>query len=330
MAKAVVLGATGHMGAHVVRALLREGHEVRAAYRSEKFLSVLEKLPVERIKVDLETEEGLAEAVQGCSWVFYAAGYYPSSKERNRAQVIEKATQSARSVLRAIQRAQPTRVVFTSSAATIRPVTDRPAAEEDAETWPISGWRSLYSTAKIAMEQEALHAAQEGMPIVIVNPSICVGEYDSRAFSGRILLVFAKNRVPWYVDTVVNVVYTGDVGVGHVRAAQRGQIGQRYLLTGRNLTLKEFGTLVAQEAGTVPPRWKVPHFAAYAIGSAAELWARGSRTDPLFTREEVRRAKGGYPLDGSKAFRELGMPQTSTVEAIRRALSWFKQRGYLS
>ena len=328
MAHALVLGATGHIGSHIVRALLAEGHTVRAGYRNERSLRVLDGLPVERVRVDLDNLLEFQEALGGCDWVFHAAGYYPRSSE-GRQEAIDRGIRSARRFFEEVARARLARVVFTSSAATIRAVPGRSANELDAETWPLSHRRHLYSTVKIAMEHEALRAASGGIPIVITNPSLCIGEFDARPFSGRAVLAFAKHRLPWYTDTWLNVVYTGDVGVGHVRAAERGRIGERYLLTGRNVMLREFGAWVAREAGFAPPRWRIPFPLAMVAASAAELVSWFTRREPLFTRDEVRRARSGYPLDGSKAVRELAMPRTPIPEAIRRAVGWFREVGIL-
>ena len=226
MAKALVLGATGHIGAHIVRALLAEGHQVRAAYRSERFLPVLEGLAVERARVDLDSLDGLREALAGCAWVFHAAAYYPGLRAA-RAQALERALSSTRRVAEELLRAKVERLVFTSSASTIRYVAERPATEADTEPWPLQSWRPLYTTVKIAIEHEMHRAQQAGLPLVITNPSICIGEYDAHPFSGRAVLAFAKYQLPFYLDHTLHLVYTGDVGVGHVRAAQRGRLGER-------------------------------------------------------------------------------------------------------
>ena len=281
MAKALVLGATGHIGAHVVRALLARGHAVRAAYRSEKYLSVLDGLPVERVQVDLDRPGELREALRGCPWVFHSAGYYPSNR-LSREEAIRAGIESARRDLEEIRRAGPERMIFTSSAATIRAGAGKMATEADSEPWPLTHWRHQYAAVKIAMEQEALRAAADGLAVVIVNPSLCIGEYDARAFSGRSVLAFAKYRPRWYTKASFNVVYTGDVGVGHVRAAKAGRVGERYLLAGQNVNLKEFGSLACRELGLPPPRWKIP-------SAAATLAACG---------EEARRVRGGYRLEG--------------------------------
>ena len=328
MVRALVLGATGHIGSHVVRALLAEGHQVRAAYRSERFLFLLDGLAVERVRVDLDTLEGMRDALDGCEWVFHAAGYYPRFRER-REPAIERGVRSTRRLLEQLRWASPARVVFTSSAATIRRVPGRPATEADAEPWPLTAWRPTYASVKIAMEHEVLGACRDGLPAVVVNPSLCVGEYDARPFSGRAVLAFARPRVPVYVRHTFNAVYTGDVGIGHVRAAERGRFGERYLLAGRNVTLQEFAALVARTAGVRPPRWRVPYGLVWAAAVATEAAARVTRTEPLLPRGAVHSLRAGQLLDGTKALREFSLPQTPLEEAVRRALAWFRQHGYL-
>ena len=328
MARALVLGATGHIGAHVVRALLADGHQVRAAFRNERFLSVLEDLPVERVRVDLDTAEGLREALTDCEWVFHAAAYYPSFQER-RERALARAAASTQRILALLKDAKPARVVFTSSAATIRRIPGRLATEQDIEPWPVTAWRPLYAMVKLTIEREVMQRYEAGLPVVIVNPSLCVGEYDAHPFSGRVLLMFAKYRLPICLDHRFNAVYTGDVGVGHVRAAQRGRLGERYLLACRNVTLQEFATLVAQAAGVPPPRWRVPYRVALGAAWLSEVWARVTRTEPILAPAAVHSARLGQLLDGSKAVKELGLPQTPLEEAIRRALDWFRSQGYL-
>ena len=329
MACALVLGATGHIGAHIVRALLANGHQVRAAYRRDRFLGVLEQLPVVRVRVDLDTGLGLREALAGCEWIFHAAGYYPGLRAQ-REQAIAHAVESTRRIVDEFRKAKPQRIVFTSSAATIRYTPERPATEADPEPWPLSEWRTLYATVKIAMEHEMLQAHQAGLPIVVVNPTLCLGEYDARSLSGLAILAFAKHRLPCYLGHDLNAVYTGDVGIGHVRAAERGRLGERYLLTQHDVTIKEFAERVCTLAGVPPPRWRLPDRLAYAMACGAEALAWVMRTEPVISRQVVVATRtGGKRLDGSKAVRELGFPHTSLEEAIRRALDWFKQHGYV-
>lgn len=308
--------------------MLAEGFPVRATYHNPRYLSVLEGLPVERVSVDVEQPEGLRAALDGCEWVFYAAGYYPRHHVR-RVDAVARGIQSVQRVMRQLQQARPARVVLTSSAATIRQMPGRLANESDAESWPLEGWRPLYATVKIAMEHEALRWVSEGVPVVVVNPTLCIGEYDAHRFSGRAVLAFAKYRLPVYLEHHFNAIYTGDVGVGHVRAAQRGRVGERYLLAHRNVSLKAFADLVAQMAGVPAPRWRLPRVAALAVSAVSELVAAATRTEPFLPRQAVQTRHGGQRVDGTRAVRELGMPQTPLEEAIRRALAWFRQHGDL-
>jgi dihydroflavonol-4-reductase len=329
MARALVLGATGHLGAHIVRALLAEGHTVRAAHRSDRCLHVLDGLTVERARVDLDSLDGLSAALKSCEWVFHAAGYYPRAAVR-RQTAVNHAIATTRRALDAIRRAGPARVVFTSSAATVHRMTDRLATEQDVETWPPTEWKPLYATVKIAMEQEALRAARDGLPVIIVNPSVCIGEYDAHQFSGRAVLVFARSRLPFYLEHTMNVVYTGDVGVGHLRAAQRGRLGERYLLAGRNLSIREFGAIVARTTGTRPPRWRLSNRVVFTAALTSELMAWLTRREPVLPRSGVQAMlRQGPGLDATKARTELGLPQTPVEDAVARAVVWFRSRGDL-
>lgn len=327
MARALVLGATGHIGAHIVRALLADGHEVRAAYRRDRYLSVLEGLTIARVRVDLEAPETLRAAATGCDWVFHAAGYYPPFGANART-AIARGIESTRRALEALRAAGVSRIVFTSSAAVVRHPPGRDATEEDLEASPPSPGRTVYAQVKIAMDHEARRAADGGLPVVLVNPSVCFGEYDARPFSGLIILAYAKWRMPWYLDHRLNAVYTGDVGIGHVQAAARGRIGQRYLLTGETWHTRDLARLIAEEAGVAAPRWRLPLGAAEAASRVSHLFAAITRTRPLIPQDAVCSARTDQLLDGGKARRELGMPQTPIREAVRQAVGWFRQHGY--
>ena len=366
MTRALVLGATGHIGAHVVRALLGKGYAVRASYRNPRYRFVLDGLPVERVHVDVEDPRQLRAALDGCELVFVCAGYYPRFTDRHD-EAIRRGIEQVRRICDVLNACPVSRIVYTSSTATIAPVSGRPATEHDQEPWPLThwsphlfarrrcairtaavppqagrpppvgrreevgGWRPLYASVKIAMEHTVERYAREGLPMVIVNPSVCLGEYDAHLFSGRLILLFGRTtrRSPVYLHASFNAVYTGDVGVGHVLAAERGVPGERYLLTGENLSLGELARRVAREAKVPPPRWCIPYSLAMAAATMTELAAWLTRTDPLLPRRAIHSARLPQCLDGSKARRELGLPQTPIDEAIRRALAWFRQHGYL-
>ena len=282
--RALVLGATGHIGAHVVRALLAKGYAVRAGYRNPRYRFVLDGLPLDTVPLDVEEPAALRQALDGCELVFHCAGFYPGFTDR-REPAVARGLDQIRRVFDVFRDARVPRIVYTSSAATIAPVAGRPTTEEDREPWPLTHWRPLYATVKTAMEHEVERYARQGMPVAIVNPSLCVGEYDAHPFSGRLLLLFAKGRMPCYLDHQFNAVYTGDVGMGHVLAAERGGSGARYLLSNRNVTLGEFARLVAGEAGVAPPRWMLPYPAALAGAAVLEGLAAITRREPLLARK---------------------------------------------
>ncbi len=328
MKRALVLGATGHIGAHVVRALLARGYMVRATYRNPRYRVVLDGLAVETIQVNIEDPQQLRAVLDGCELVFHCAGYYPRLTDR-RDRAIARGLEQVRRVFDEFQRApQLQRVVYTSSAATISSPTGGIATEEDREPWPLTSWRPLYATVKVAMEHAVTPYVEAGLPVVIVNPSVCIGEYDAHPFSGRLVLLFAKGKVPFYIDHQFNVVYTGDVGLGHILAAEQGRVGDHYLLVGQNLDVRTFAHLVAQQAGVRAPRWVIPHSIMVAASIMGELAAALTRTEPLLSRQAIRFAQRGHRLDGTKAQHELGMSQTPVAEAIRMALGWFQQHGY--
>ena len=329
MKRALVLGATGHIGAHVVRALLARGYDVRATYHHPTYLFVLEGLPIERVAVDLWDPSSLRRALEGCQLVFHCAGYYPRFTER-RSRAMARGIAQTQQVCETLREARLERIVYTSSTATIAQAPGRLATEADGEPWPLTVWKPLYATVKIAMEHEVRRYASQGLPVVIVNPSVCVGEYDAHPFSGRLVLLFAKRRLPCIIEHRFNATYTGDVGVGHVLAAERGRVGERYLLAAHNVSLSEWALMIAEAAGVRPVRRQLPRAIAMAVAGLTEVAAAVTRTEPLLPRRAVGMAQFGQRLDGSKAQREFGWAPTPLDEAIRRAVAWFRQHHYLS
>ena len=276
MTKALVLGATGHIGAHVTQQLVNAGVQVRTLCRVPQRLGVLEFLDVEIMLGAIEDRDILRRAMDGCQWLFDCAGYYPGFSE-TKEQAVAQGIAHVTAVMDVARDARVERIVFTSSTSAIGRVHGRPATEDDYEPWPLKQPRPLYGTVKLAMEEEARRYARDGAPVVIVNPSFCVGEYDRKPFSGKLLLMYARRTLPLYMDHQFNVVYTGDVGRGHVLAAQHGRVGERYILGGHNTTLQVFAELVAREAGVPPPRIKIPFWMALGVGYLSEAAAKLDR-----------------------------------------------------
>ena len=326
--RAVVLGATGHIGAHVVRALLEGGHTVRATYRNPAYRFVLEGLPVEQRQADLDDPAAVRQAVDGCAWVFHCAAYYPKFTER-RDRAVERGLAQIARVYEVLADTRPERVVYTSSAATIAPQRDRPSTEADLEPWPLAHWRPLYATVKVAMEYAVLRYADRGVAVTTVHPSLCLGEYDAHPFSGRLLLLLARG-LPVYLEHHFNAVYTGDVGVGHVLAAERGAPGAHYLLADRDISMRVLAELVARQRGMRPPRWALPYPVALAAAAATEVVAAVTGREPLLPLRAVQMTRHRQWVDGSRSRHALGLPHTPLEDAIRRALKWFEAHGYLA
>lgn len=335
--RVLVLGATGAIGAHAVRACLAEGWRVRALVRPGRPTPDLAGLDVEAVQGDLLRPETLVPALTRCQAFVHAAAFYPTGRSSN-----ERAARAALAtvvpVFDAARRAGLERGVYVSSLSTIgpgRPPASRPGhhggepaplvgRETDTGEWDGAG---PYFAAKAAMERAALRAAAEGLPLVVVNPSLCLGEYDRKPTSGRLVLEIARRGMPAYVEAPLNVVYTGDVGRGIARALERGRMGERYILGGTNTT---FGWLVRQiafELGVRPPRWQAPPALA-RVGGRLRDAADRLRGRPAMTATGLDLLAHSQHLDASKAAVELGLSDlTPAVETVRRTVEWFVATG---
>jgi dihydroflavonol-4-reductase len=328
--KVLVIGASGFLGANLVRALLAKGEQVRAMVRPSSRLQVLEGLDVERVQADLTDAGSLQRVCQEMQIVYQAASYYPSHTIAAKVAVAQSLTET-RNLLDAVRRADVDRLIFTSTLTTIGfPPTgaSRLANEEDpfVPMFP----DNPYLMAKAAMEHEVMQAARNGLPAVVVNPTAFYGPYDSTPTSGRHILLIAKRLMPAYIEGPTNAVDVRDVADGMINAAERGRIGERYILGNWNTTQKELNALIARVAGVSPPLIRVPFpFAQHGSKLAEWLFRRilgRPAPVPAFFIEMLRHMQ---QYDCSKARRELGAPVRPPEQAIADALSWFRQNGYL-
>ena len=268
--KALVTGATGFVGAAVARALLTEGWEVRALVRSGSDRRNVASLPVAQVVGDLTDAASLERALEGCEAAFHVAADYrlwaPQPQELYRANV-----DGTGNLLDAAARAGVRRIVYTSSVATVGlPADGRPGAE-DAPVG-LADMIGHYKRSKFLAEERARQAAARGIPVVIVNPSTPIGPGDVKPTpTGQIVLDAARGRTPAYVDTGLNIVHVDDVAAGHLRAFHRGRIGERYILGGEDMTLRQILTLIAQLVGRSPPRIRLPHGAVLPVAYVSEL-----------------------------------------------------------
>ena len=326
----LVTGATGFVGAAVARALLRElGHRVRVLARPRSNRRNLDGLDVEIAEGALEDAASLAAAVAGCRYLFHVAADYrlwvPDPAAMFRANV-----DGTRALMLAALGAGVERVVYTSSVATLGLV-----AGGDADETTPSGMADMigpYKQSKFAAEQTVRALiAERGLPAVIVNPSTPVGPGDVKPTpTGRIVVEAAKGRMPGYVDTGLNLVHVDDVAAGQLLAAERGAVGERYILGGENMSLAEIITEVARLAGRRPPMFKVPYAAILPIAVGAELMARLTGREPFTTLDGVRMSRKKMYFSSAKATRDLGYAPRPAQEAIADAVAWFEANGYLT
>jgi len=328
--RALVTGATGFVGAHVARALVERGVAVRCLVRAGSRRDALEGLAVETAVGDLNDRASLDAAVAGCEWVFHcAADYRLGARPAEAAAMLATNVGGTESLLAAAAQAGARRVVHTSSVGTLGHRADGAPADEATPVSP-ADMIGPYKRSKFAAERAAEAWAAKGLPVVIVNPSTPVGEGDWKPTpTGRIIVDFLNRGYPAYVDTGLNLIDVRDVAEGHLLAAERGRVGERFILGCRNMTLKEILDALSALTGIPAPRVRVPHWLPLAAAYVEEGLARWSSRPAKFTREAVRMSRHRMFFDAGKAVRELGLPQTPVEEALGRAVAWFVARGYV-
>lgn len=327
MMTALVLGSTGCIGNNVVRACLEAGWTVRAFHRSSSKTWMLDGLHVEHALGDLADPASLVTAMRGCDVVFHAAAYYPHHS-LDMAGSLRDAVRQMRNVLGAAAETGVGRLVYTSTLTTLGPPAEPDRLTDENDFYLPGSTNSAYFESKWAMEAEAWRAIAEGLPLVIVNPTGVFGPWDVKPTTGEILLNLAKGRLPVWLDLEVNLVDARDVGQGEVLAAQHGRIGQRYILGGENLALREALTVAAREAGARPPRWQASLGLVRALVRMGEGLGRLPFIKPL-PLEHFKTLSEWRALNTDKARQELGFQARPFVDTMRDTLAWFREYGYL-
>ncbi|HLF25140.1 MAG TPA: SDR family oxidoreductase [Anaerolineae bacterium] len=325
MSTALVTGGTGFLGANLAAELLRRGWQVRILRRTTSPLAAVNDLNVEHALGDVLDPDSLSAVMCGVDIVFHVAAI--SIYWRNKPETIYKVNvEGTRNVLDAAKRLGIRRVVFTSSAAAIGIVRGRPSTEDDPYHEQIVHFP--YGHSKWLAEEIAREAAQAGQDVTIVNPSVIVGPRDLNWGAGSIIKEVAARRVPAVPPGGVNYVAVEDVVAGHIAAAERGRPGERYLLTGENLTHRQLMETVARVVGVKPPRFNLPRRAIPALAFAAAVAKRMGLALPI-DAAQLRFSREFIWFDNSKARRELGLPHTPIEQAVREAYRWYVENGYL-
>jgi dihydroflavonol-4-reductase len=324
----LVTGATGFVGSHVARLLVARGDSVRVLVRPSSDLRALEGLPVERTTGDLRAPASLTSALKDIQRVFHVAADY-RLWARDPREIYDSNVTGTRNLLAAARAAGVARFIYTSTVATIA-VPREGALPDESTAASLAEMIGDYKRSKFLAEQEALRAAANGQAVVVVNPTTPVGPGDWKPTpTGKVILDFLQGGMPAYLDTGLNVVPVEDCALGHLLAAERGRIGERYLLGGRNMTLKEILDVLARVTGRSAPRIRLPHAVALAAGYLENAFSRALGRPPQIPLDGVRMARHKMFVDGSKAVRELGFQPGPVEDALERAVHWYQERGYV-
>ena len=327
----LVTGATGFVGSHVARQLAGAGHAVRVLVRPGSNLQSLTDIAVERIDGDLRDAASVERAMKGVRQVFHVAADY-RLWAKNPSEIYESNVEGTRRLFEIAAREGVERIVYTSTVATIAVPADSHADAlpgEDAHA-SLDQMIGHYKRSKFLAEQEAVKAAAAGVPVVIVNPTAPVGPGDWKPTpTGRIIVDFLNGRMPAYVDTGLNVVSVEDVAAGHLLAASRGRVGERYILGGRNMTLKQILDALSAITGRPAPRVRLPHAVALAAGYADEFFSRLVGREPQIPVEGVKMSRHRMFVASDKAERELGYRAGSVELGLERAVRWYEACGYV-
>jgi dihydroflavonol-4-reductase len=327
--KALVTGATGFVGAAIARALLAADWQVRVLARHGSDRRNLQDLPVEVMEGDLTEPKSLQRAAQGCVGLFHAAADYRLGAP-DPSQLYSANVEGTRNILEAASRAGVERIVYTSSVATIGIPSDGTPGDE-ATPNSLENMIGHYKRSKYLAEEVVRKAAGAGAPIVIVSPSTPVGPGDVKPTpTGQLVLDAAAGRMPAYVDTGLNIVHVDDVAAGHLLAYERGKAGERYILGGQDMTLREILALISTLVGRAPPRVRLPYGLVLPIAYLAEGYARLSGRSGRITLEGVRMSRKRMFFSSAKAERELGYTFRPPIEAFKDAIRWFRDIGLLS
>lgn len=321
--RVLVTGASGFIGSAIVRAFLKAGFTVRVLVRSSSPRENLLGLPVEIAEGDLKDSASLAAALDGVRYLIHAAADY-RLWTRNPSELMESNVSGTRNVMEEALKAGVEKIVYTSSVCTLGQSPDSGPADETHANDGANAFNT-YKLSKILAEDAVRELVEKaGLPAVIVNPSAPVGPRDIKPTpTGRIIIECASGRMPAYVDTGLNLVHVDDVAQGHLAALTRGVIGERYILGGQNIRLRDMLAEIARQAGRQAPRVKLPVPVVFPFAFASECVAWYTGKEPFATRDGLKMARQTMFFNDAKARKELGYTSRPYEDGIADALDWF-------
>jgi dihydroflavonol-4-reductase len=330
-----ITGASGFIGSNLAQELAARGHRVRALLRRGSDTRGLEGMEFSKVEGDLGDGATLETAMRGCDWCFHVAASYhlwlPDYRPMYEANV-----QGTRRVIEAAARAGCQRIVYTSTVGCIglpKPGVEPVKPTDENATTSEGQMTNHYKRSKWQAEQVALELSRAGLPVVIVNPSAPVGPRDVKPTpTGQVIVDFLNRRMPAYLDTGLNWVHVRDIAAGHILAAEKGRVGERYILghAQGNWTMREAFRVLEEITGVPAPRMRVPYAVALAAAHVNEWISSATGKPPKAPLAGVRMARYKMYFDPAKAIRELGLPQTPPREALKEAVDWFRANGYVA
>lgn len=324
----LVTGASGFLGSHVTRLLVARGENVRVLLRASSNNRAIADLPLEYVTGDLRDSASLSRALDGVSRVFHVAADYRLWAKRKQ-DIYDSNVGGTKNLLDAAKRAGVSQFIYTSTVATIAvDRTEHPNEFTDAKLEEMVGH---YKRSKWQAEREVLDAAKQGFPAIVAMPTTPVGPWDWKPTpTGKIILDFLNGKMPGYVETGLNFVGVEECATGHLLVSDKGRIGERYLLGGENLTLKEVLDRLAQITGLAGPKLKIPHGLALGVAYANTAFSRLLGREPGIPVEGVKIAQHMMFVNATRAQKELGFKPGSVSSALERAVRWYADNGYVS
>ena len=318
-----VTGGTGFVGANLVELLLKQGYKVRALARKNSSLDNLKFLDVEIVTGDLN-QDNLAQQMKGCQALFHVAAQY-SLWQTDKDLLYRNNVLGTRNILKCARQAGIERTVYTSSVAAIGVRQDGLPADETYQS-PVEKLIGEYKKSKYYAEYEAVKAAKAGQDIVIVNPSTPIGALDLKPTpTGEIIVRFLRRKMPFYVDTGLNLIDVKDVAWGHILALEKGKIGDRYILGNQNLTFAQLLAKLETITSIPAPKNTIPYWIPYSVAWLEEIVLTKVGKQPTIALDGVRMSRQKMFYDASKAVRELGLPQSNIDDALKKAVKYFEE-----
>ncbi len=323
----LVTGAAGFLGSHVTRQLVARGATVRVLMRPSSNNRAISDLPLEYVTGDLRDAASLERALNGVRQVFHVAADY-RLWARHPQEIYDSNVGGTKNLLGAAKQARVEQLIYTSTVASI--AVDRPELPNESTDSKLEEMIGHYKRSKWMAEQEVLQAAKEGFPAIVAMPTTPVGPWDWKPTpTGKIILDFLNGKMPGYVETGLNFVAVEECAAGHLLVAERGVVGERYLLGGENLTLKELLDTLAKITGLPAPTRRIPHSLALSVAYVESAFSWLVRKEPQIPVEGVKIAQHKMFVDCSRAQRELGFQPGPVAAALERAVRWYQANGYL-